>query len=70
MRVIPAITVVDYQRFAREAALSIALVENVAVGPNEPPVEGVPEGKYDPDSNNELVIAPELLDALRQPLVC
>ena len=44
--------------------------ENGAVGVGEPHVERVLEGVYDRDSDDEFVIAPELVEALKEPLLC
>ena len=43
--------------------------ENAAVEVGEPHVERVLEGVYNRDSDDEFVIAPELVEALKEPLL-
>ena len=44
--------------------------ESGASGPSEPRADRNLDGTYDRDSDDELVIAPELMGALKQPLSC
>ena len=45
-------------------------VESGAAGPSEPLVKRVLESMYDPDSDDQFVIAKELLEALRHKPLC